>query len=321
MVIVNYNTCDDVRRCLASLYAQTDPALIAVTVVDNASSDGSVDTIRHDYPQVNVVASPTNLGFAAGCNLGAAERDDPYIFFLNPDTVILDRAIERLLQVAKTYDAAGIWGPRVLFENGQINTTHCFRDFSLWSLFCSTVGLTAVFPNSPVFNSHNYGGWDRSNDRNVDAVSGCALLIKTALWRDLDGFDPIFFMYAEEADLCIRARTLGAQPRATAQAEIIHHTAQSYSERTDMWVDLFSAKITLIYRHFSGATKPLARGLVIASPLVRIAATTILDWIARDKALSKSRLWKNIWRRRHEWKNGFAGKGNLRTHPRDENAT
>src|SRR5690606_157263 len=116
-----------------------------------------------------------------------------------------------------------------------------------WNLFCRTVGLSRVFPDSAFFNSEAYGGWDRMSERAVDIVTGCLLLIGRADWEALEGFDPVFFMYGEEADLCLRAAdSLGARPLVTPDATIIHHDGASSTARADKMVRILQARKELI---------------------------------------------------------------------------
>ena len=104
---------------------------------------------------------------------------------------------------------------------------------SLWNLFCRAVGLTGLFPQSRLFNAEAYGGWKRDTEREVDIVTGCFFLIEHRFWDTLGGFDPLFFMYGEEADLCLRARPLGARPRITPDARIVHYGGASERVRAE----------------------------------------------------------------------------------------
>jgi hypothetical protein len=136
------------------------------------------------------------------------------LLLLNPDTLILDDAIDRLFAFAENTPILGIWRGRTVFADGSLNPKSCWRQMTIWSVFCTLVGLS-FFRSSPVFYSEGYGGWPRNTVRRVDLVTGCFFLIDRDLWERLCGFDPTFFMYGEEADLCLRAATLGAKPTVT----------------------------------------------------------------------------------------------------------
>ena len=148
--------------------------------------------------------------------------------------MVLDGAIDRLLDFAKAQPEARIWGGRTFFGDMALNPTSCWRRMSLWNIFCRTTGLTRIFPKSGLFNSESFGGWDRSSERQVDIVSGCFFLMRRADWQAMGGFDDRFVMYGEEADLCLRAaRTLGARPRVTPLARLIHYGGASEKVAAD----------------------------------------------------------------------------------------
>jgi GT2 family glycosyltransferase len=172
---------------------------------------------------------------------------------------------------------------------------------SLWNIFCRTTGLTVVFPQSSIFNAEGYGGWDRSSERQVDIVTGCFLLIKRADWEALGGFDLTFFMYGEEADLCLRAaHDLGAQPRVTPEATIVHYGGASEKVRSDKMVRLLSAKGELVKRHIPAWQRPMAVALFRLWPLGRRLGHAVL----RPQS-DGAKVWREIWSRRREWENGF----------------
>ena len=182
------------------------------------------------------------------------------ILLLNPDTVILDHAIDRLYAFAEAHPDCGIWGGRTVFSDGRLNPTSCWRGFTLWSIFCFTTGLTRM-RRSGLFNPEGYGGWQRDSARAVDIVTGCFFLIDRALWERCQGFDPAFFMYGEEADLCIRARHFGARPMMTPDATIIHYGGASEPDRAEQRIKVLASRISLMRRHRSASFMFAARPL------------------------------------------------------------
>ncbi len=248
ILVISYNTREMTLACLASIAAETTLPH-EVIVLDNASSDGSAAAIAAAFPQIRLIASRENHGFAMGNNLaGAAARGD-YILLLNPDTVVLERAIDRLVAFAERTPEAGIWGGRTLFGDGRLNPTSVFADLTLWSLFCRTSGLAILLKGSALFNPESYGAWDRGSEREVDVVQGSFFLIRRALWERMGGFDPTFVMYGEEADLCRRARAAGARPRMTPEATIIHYHGAASKSRASREIMTLKAKSTMIRRH------------------------------------------------------------------------
>lgn len=305
IIVVSYNTREMTLECLRSVRAETQVPH-EVIVVDNASHDGSAAAIAAEFPDLRLMAETVNHGFAKANNLAAREARGEYLLLLNPDTVVLDGALDKLLAFARRRPQARIWGGRTVFGDRSPNPASAWRRMDLWNLFCRASGLTGIFPNSAIFNSEAYGGWDRMSEREVDIVTGCLFLILRADWDRLGGFDPAFFMYAEEADLCLRARkTLGARPRVTPEAVIVHYAGASEKVRADKMVRLFRAKRELIRRHFPAWQQPLAAALFAAHPLSRRLALGALGLLRRGMA-EKARVWAEIWARRGEWQRGTA---------------
>ena len=205
IIVVSFNTRDMTLDCLRSIERQTRDISYEVIVVDNSSIDGSAQAISDEFPLINLIASDSNLGFAKANNVAADKARGRRILLLNPDTVVIDRAIDRLFAFAEANNACRVWGGRTLFADGSLNPTSCWGRMSLWSLSCFALGLTYFAPKSSIFSPEAYGGWDRDTVRHVDIVTGCFLMIDRDLWKQLGGFDPLFFMYGEEADLCRRA--------------------------------------------------------------------------------------------------------------------
>ncbi|MBB5723635.1 hypothetical protein FHS72_003280 [Loktanella ponticola] len=302
IIVISYNTRDITLACLASVYAETTTPF-EVIVVDNASSDGSAEAIAAAFPQVTLLKETVNHGFGRAHHVAMPYAVAPMVLLLNPDTVVLNGAVDKLLAFAEDHPDAGIWGGRTLNAEGSLNPTSCWGRMTLWSLFCRTVGLTAIFPRSEVLNAENIGHWPRDEIRQVDIVSGCFFLLKRSTWDRLGGFDPIYHMYGEEADLCLRAVADGLQPMITPEAEIVHYGAASDTVRADKMVRLLSAKMSLIERHFPMISRGLGRQLLRFWPLSRAIALAVVGGAARRK---KAAEWYQVWTRRAEWQNGFA---------------
>lgn len=306
IVVVSYNTRQMTLDCLQSVFAETRDCSHEIIVVDNNSSDGSAHAIAESFPTVKLAALAENIGFARANNLAADMARGRRILLLNPDTIILDRAIDRLMQFADQHPSCRLWGGRTLFADGSLNRTSCFRRISLWNLFCFAFGLTYFGRRSPVLNSEAYGGWDRDSMRHVDIVTGCFLLIDRALWDELNGFNPAFFMYGEEADLCQRARGVGAHPAITPRATIVHHGGASDVVPVDKRVKVFKGRLTLINHHFSPPLRAVARALHLIVPLTRWCGYGVAARLSGSSGLGATAdYWRNVWRRRQEWIGGY----------------
>lgn len=305
ILVVSYNSRELTLAALESVYAQTTETPFETIVLDNASTDGSADAIAARFPQVRLIRSPDNLGFARGNNEAAKVANGEYLLLLNPDTVVLNHAIDRLVAFARAQPAARIWGGRTLNADRSLNAASCWRRMTLWSLLCNLSGLSAM-KSSPIFASESYGGWDRSTVREVDIVTGCFLLIERTFWNELGGFDLSYFMYGEEADLCLRAIQRGAHPAITPDASIIHYSSTADPVRADKMVAIAKAKVTLIRRHWPRLLRPLGRAMFILTPLSRAIAYSAAGLLlARASARERARVWLEVWRRRGQWGAGY----------------
>ena len=299
VIVVSYNTREMTLECLRSVQRETKIPYELI-VIDNVSTDGSAEAIASEFPDISLHAETENHGFAKANNIAAKHARGKYLLLLNPDTVVLEAAIDRLVSFAKRSPESKIWGGRTLYGDHSLNPTSCWRSLNLWNIFCRTAGLTGLFPRSALFNSEAYGGWDRGNERAVDIVTGCFFLIERDDWQTLSGFDTTFFMYGEEADLCLRAaRDLGAVPRVTPEAAIIHYGGASEKVRSDKMVRLLSAKTELISRHVPPWQRPLASMLFRLWPLTRQVAHSLIRRNGEGAAV-----WREVWSRRKEWQNG-----------------
>ncbi|MFN0218016.1 MAG: glycosyltransferase family 2 protein [Hyphomicrobium sp.] len=306
ILIVSYNTNSLTVGALSSILSEAKDLAYETIVVDNASTDGSPEMIAAHPLKPRLIRLKDNIGFARATNMAAREARGRYLLLLNPDTVVLDHAIDRLVEFARQRPEARIWGGRTLFVDGRLNPASCWKRMTLWGLFCRASGLAAIFPGSELFNREGMGGWRRDTVRNVDIVSGCFFLIETSLWRGLRGFDPHFFMYGEDADLCLRAHAFSARPIMTPSATIVHYGGASEPVRAEKMVRLLAAKSSLIARHWRPWLVPLGRALLASWPLSRVIATTAAAAIVPTPAMTEpSKTWRQVYTRRSEWRSGY----------------
>jgi GT2 family glycosyltransferase len=293
VILVSFNTRALTLACLDTLFAQTRAASLRVVVWDNASADGSADAVAARFPQVELIRSAENVGFARANNAVAQTATTPWLLLLNTDTEVLDRAVDRLVAFAEARPDHGVYGGRTVFADGSLNVASCWNRITPWSAFCHAVGLTALFRRSALFDTEAIGAWRRDSLREVDIVSGCFFLIRTELWRRLGGFDPAFWMYGEEADLCLRARALGARPVITPEAVIVHLGGASGTSPASKTMQVARARITLMRRHWAPGWRPFARPLMWLWGAVRRIG-------AGDGAK-----WRAVWGGRTQWLSGY----------------
>jgi N-acetylglucosaminyl-diphospho-decaprenol L-rhamnosyltransferase len=305
IILVSYNTKDLTLECIRSVFEQTRSIPFEVIVLDNASTDGSAEALREAFPDIHLIASSENLGFGRANNLLAKQARGRRILLLNPDTVILDHAVDRLCEFADKNPDRRIWGGRTVFADGTLNPSSCWADATLWSVFCYVTGLSR-FNWSRLFNPEGYGSWKRDTVRAVDIVTGCFFLIDKDLWQQLGGFDPQFFMYGEEADLCMRARRFGARPTITPAATIVHHGHASEPDRAEQRIKVLAGRITLMQRHRPPLTLAIAKMLYLMLPIVRLVAYQAAGMVLQKEDYRRSAsAARYMWLNRDRWINGW----------------
>ena len=304
IIIVSYNTVDYTLRAIASVYEETKDIKFNLIVVDNDSQDGSPQQIKQKYPDVMLIESKCNLGFARGVNLGASYASGDYILLLNPDTVVLDHAINNLVNFAEENPNSGIWGGITLNNDHTINTHNAWSEESIFTLFNSILGLNRLFKGSCFFNRANYGCWKRDSIKKVDVLQGSFFLTSKSLWDKLRGLDERFFMYAEEADYCYRAKQLGYHPLITPNAKIIHHGGGSEKNLSGKMIKLLTGKVTFIKKHHSVSKQHIMKSLLFIYVFNKLILSTLISFIKPNKKqLVKE--WKVVLQSSHEWLKGY----------------
>lgn len=238
IVIVNWNTCKILKDCLDSIYPETNNLLFEIIVIDNASSDDSVEVIKRDYPQVILIENSHNRGFAAANNQGLDIAKGRYVLLLNSDTIVLDEALERVISFADSHQNAAVIGCRVLNPDMSLQNT-CFMFPSVLNMFLSATYLYKIFARNKFFGREQMTWWDRDDIREVDVVTGCFMLVRQKAIECIGGMDETFFMYAEETDWCYRFQKAGWQILFTPDSKIIHLGGQSTQKvRINMLIQL-----------------------------------------------------------------------------------
>ncbi|WP_407118082.1 glycosyltransferase family 2 protein [Bradyrhizobium sp. LMG 9283] len=222
IIIVNWNTRCLLAQCLGSVAIEMSSRVrFEVIVVDNASTDGSCEMVRREFPDVKLIVNSENRGFAAANNQALAVAQGRYVLLLNSDTIVLDRAIEKTIAFADRYLDTAVIGCRVLNQDRSLQST-CFMFPSLLNWFLHATYLYQLFPRSRFFGRERMTWWARNDVREVDVVTGCYMLVRRDAIDQVGPLDERFFMYAEETDWCLRFVAKGWKNRFTPEAEIIH---------------------------------------------------------------------------------------------------
>ncbi|MFQ1701358.1 glycosyltransferase family 2 protein [Loktanella agnita] len=305
IIVVSYNTRDLTLTCLHTVFDNTHRVPFRVVVYDNASRDGSADAVAAEFPQVELIRARENCGFAAANNIVAATAETEWLLLLNPDTEVHSGAIDALYDFSVAHPEAGITGGRTVFPDGSLNIASCWNRITPWSAFCMATGLTAVFRKSAFFNPEAMADWRRDTVREVDIVVGCFLMIRKSLWDELGGFDLKYFMYGEEADLCLRAKDIGYHPMITPAAQIMHLVGASSKWAASKAILVARARTTLIRDHWPQTLVPFGVALMWLWGWNRVLAARVMMLLRMRSGPALAEKWSEVWSARALWLGGY----------------
>jgi N-acetylglucosaminyl-diphospho-decaprenol L-rhamnosyltransferase len=272
VVIVSYNVRDLLRDCLASILESRGGLAFEVCVVDNASNDGSADMVAAEFPRVRLLRAE-NRGYAAGNNQGLRAygfgSESPaarYALLLNPDTVLSPLVLADMLAFLDAHPQAGVAGPRLVREDGSLDKA-CRRGFPTPEVaFYRLSGLSSLFPKSRRFGRYNVTYLSPDITTEVDSVVGACMLIRGQVLSDIGLLDEQYFMYAEDLDLCYRAKERGWQVWYNAAVTVLHYKGKSSRQRSTFANAQFYKTMRLFHdKHFKARSSFVANGLIFAS--------------------------------------------------------
>ena len=250
VIIIAYNSCDFIPACLKSVRDACEGIDSQIIVLDNGSTEPIIPEIKNFFPEVEWIDSKENLGFGKGCNLAEKHATKPYLFFINPDTIISKNAFREMLKFMEEHPEAGTVGCRILNEDGTLQWA-CRRSFpTIVSAVSKTIGLAALFPKSKTLASYNMTYADPDEMIEVDAISGSFFCIRRDVYEKLNGFDEDYFMYGEDLDLCFRTKQMGLKNYYTPVTNILHFKGQSCrTRRWGSYVDFYKAMLIFVKKH------------------------------------------------------------------------
>lgn len=300
IIIVTYNSAGHIADCLDSVQRESGGLQQEIIVVDNNSRDGTTDLIRRRFPTVTLVEPGENLGFARGVNLGASRARGGHLLLLNPDTIVIDRAVPRIVGFAREHPDYGVYGGRTLKPDGSLEPSSCWGTPSLWSMGLFAFGLTTLAPRNRFLDPESLGVWRRDSVREVGVITGCFLLARREVWNELGGLDEHYFMYGEDVDFSMRARAAGYRPVLFPEARLVHEVGQCSDTPVHKSLLLYRGKASLVHRHWRGPARRLGIGLLALGAGLRAGLCALTG----RKNGSADR-WNELWRRRHEWTRGY----------------
>jgi GT2 family glycosyltransferase len=295
-LIVSYNVKPLLLDALRAL--QNEARLnLETLVVDNASTDGSADAVEHEFPDARVVRLETNVGFGNANNVAATLAQGEFFLLLNPDVVVAPGCVSRLTDFLRRHPEAGAAGPRLVRPDGRPDLAGRRGFPSPASAFYRLSGLSRVFPASPRFNRYNLGHLSADEEHEIDAGTAACLLVRRAAVSSAAGisnqaaelrlFDPTFFMYGEDLDLCFRLRNVGWKIFYVPEAIAVHAKGASSRQQTRRMLYEFHRAMWLFHqKHYSRQLPALANAAIWASIWGRWLVLTTRAAVTGDPRVS-----------------------------------
>jgi GT2 family glycosyltransferase len=282
VIIVNYNVKYFLEQCLCSVRKAIGEVAVAtgeqnveVMVIDNNSTDGSIEYLQPRFPFVQFIKNNINQGFSKANNQGLKKANGKYVLFLNPDTIIPEDAFIKCIVFMESHTDAGALGVYMIDGTGQY-LKESKRGFpSLWVSFCKMSGLTRWLPTSKIFARYYMGHLSNERVQKVDILSGAYMMARKAALHKTGGFDEQFFMYAEDIDLSYRIQQAGYTNYFLPDCPIVHFKGES-TRKDSKYIRLFyKAMVQFVQKHFHGEMAWLYTGLLEAVIWVRAALSVV----------------------------------------------
>ena len=285
VVIVNWNVRELLRRCLRSVLASGRLGGLAmeVIVVDNASSDGSVEMVRAEFPPVRLIANEENLGFTRANNQGITASRGRYVLLLNPDTEVLGDALGAMVDYMDVHPDVGALGPMLLNPDGSVQSSRRRFPTLATALLESTVFQWELSRDNRILR--RYYVLDRPDDevQEVDWVTGACILMRREAIEEVGLLDEGFFMYSEELDWCRRARGRGWKVIYLPEAKVVHYGGKSSEQVVPFRHIQFQRSKVRYFRKHHGLLWAWILRLFLLAMYVYLLIVEALKWLVGHK--------------------------------------
>ena len=301
VIIVSWNVREYVEECLRALLRFSSGLSLQVIVVDNGSADGTVQMVREQYPKIELIALPTNVGFPAANNVAIRRAIGRYVLLLNPDTVVQEGCLQRCIKALAGDATVGMSGCRLIYPDGAVQYECAASLPSLWDVPIEAFYLHMLLPRNPVFGRLRMSYWDHMSDRLVPRISGAFMMIRSDVLAQVGMMDERIFMYYEDIDLCARVTEAGWRIQYVSDAITVHYGGRS-AALSSLALDELAPQVRFTYfldhkgRHYAY----VYRALCVIQSAIRIAIALVLVGVLPPNAQLRKRPVSKVgthWRR------------------------
>jgi len=289
IILVSWNSRKDLEACLPSIAQGAALHSYEVIVVDNGSTDGTLEYVRAALPESVCQSNAANLGFAAANNQGIALSHGRYCLLLNPDTVLHAQACDRLVQFMDLNPGVSACGPALLNGDGSPQRTGV-RFPSLWNLFVEAFFIDRLLPHSRLFGRHRELYENPDLPRPVDYAQGSCLLVRREIIGSVGVLDESFFMYFEETDWCKRMKKAGGEVWYVPAARVVHFGGGAFGHYDEKRLVAYHRSLLHFFdKHHPGWQRIPLRGILAVRSLVRLGVWGVLSLLTRRERQGRSR--------------------------------
>jgi GT2 family glycosyltransferase len=261
-LIVSYNVRPFVLETLRAYYGTCGPDADAI-VVDNASTDGSADAVQREFPQARLLRLDENVGFGRANNKGLELSRADMVLVMNPDVIVKPGAVDTLLSFLVEHPDVGAVGPRLERPDGRVDLAARRAFPTPGAAFYRFTGMSRLFKHSSRFNRYNLGAQPLDAPHEIDAGTAACLMVRRSAIDKVGFFDPDFFMFGEDIDLCYRLKQGGWKIYFVPEALAIHVKGTSTRQATRRMLYEFHRAMWIFWRKHDGAREPaIINGLV-----------------------------------------------------------
>lgn len=283
IVIVSWNAKAFLKQCLESVYSTIREATFEVWVIDNDSSDGSPEMVKNEFPQVKLICSGHNLGFAKANNIAIKRSRGQYLCLINPDIEVQQDCISRMILYMDEHPDIGMLGPKVL--NPDQTLQHNCRHFpTLWNCFCRALALDRIFPQSEQFGGAGMSFFQGDRIRDVNVLTGVFWCVRRKALVEVGLLDERFFMYSEDFDWCKRFHMAGWKVVFYPDAKVVHYGGGSSSNApVRFYIEMQRSYLQYWQKHHSRFSQICFVSLIFLHQVLRVIGHIILYMIGPSR--------------------------------------